>query len=87
MERFRVVAFETVFPIWADQVVSRGGGVAFLPLDAADWPSIVNAIVRAHFHHATVRTAELGVATLDETALKQFCHQSGDAYWQGGDRA
>ena len=86
MERFRVVAFETVFPIWGDQVQPRGGGVAFFPLDALDWPSTVSAIVRDHFHHETVRTAELGISMLDDSILAQFCHRDGGAYWQGGDR-
>lgn len=86
MERYRVVAFETVFPIWADQVKSRGGGVAFVPLDQVDWQGVVNAIVRAHFLHATVRAAELGVSTLDEAALAQFCHAHQGSFWQGGDR-
>lgn len=84
--RYRVVAFETVFPIWDDQVQARGGGVLFVPLDSPNWPAIVSAIVHRHFHHPTVRSAELGVATLDPTALDQFCHRAGDVYWQGGDR-
>ncbi|HVC35268.1 MAG TPA: hypothetical protein VNL16_17275 [Chloroflexota bacterium] len=85
MQRYRVVAFETVFPIWQDQVEPRGGGVAFLPLDVAEWPAVVSAIVQAHFHHRTVRSAELGISTLDESVLGQFCHRRGDVYWQGGD--
>jgi hypothetical protein len=85
VQRYRVVAFETVFPIWGDQVQPRGGGVAFFPLDAPDWPSAISAIVRAHFHHQTVRTAELGISTLDEAVLDQFCHRHADVYWQGGD--
>jgi hypothetical protein len=86
VRRFRVVAFETVFPIWSDQVHPCGGGVAFLPIDeAADWPTVVAAIVQAHFHHPTVRSAEVGIATLDEAALAQFCQRHGTAFWQGGD--
>ena len=86
LRRYRVVAFETVFVIWSDQVKSRGGGVAFLPLDAPDWPAVVQAIAREHFHHPTVRTAELGIANLDDLVLEQFCHRHAEAYWQGGDR-
>jgi hypothetical protein len=86
MERFRVVAFETVFPIWDDQVQPRGGGVAFFPLESADWPTVLAAIVREHFHHHTVRGAEVGISTLDETVLAGFCHQFGPVYWQGGDQ-
>ncbi len=86
MQRYRVVAFETVFPIWEDQVQPRGGGVAFVPLDASDWPALVSTIVRGHFHHQIVRSAELGISTLDEAALAQFCHRLGDTFWQGGDR-
>lgn len=85
MQRFRVVAFETVFPIWDEQVEPRGGGVAFVPLESADWPAIVASIVHRHFHHHTVRSAEVGISTLDETVLRQFCHCFADAYWQGGD--
>jgi hypothetical protein len=85
MQRYRVVAFETLFPIWDDQVESRGGGVAFFPLDVAEWPSIVTAIVRSHFHHGTVRSAELGISTLDDTVLEKFCRRFGEVYWQGGD--
>ena len=85
MERFRVVAFETVFPIWDDQVQARGGGVAFIPLEAAEWSAVVASIVQRHFHHQTVRSAEVGIATLDEVGLRQFCHRFADAYWQGGD--
>ena len=85
MRRFRVVAFETLFPIWHDQVEARGGGVAFLPLDLADWSSIVTTIVQRHFHNPTVRSAELGISNLDESALAQFCHRHGDVFWQGGD--
>jgi hypothetical protein len=87
LQRFRVVAFETVYPIWEDQVQTRGGGVAFLPLESTDWPSLVASIVSHHFHHHTVRSAEVGIATLDETLLQQFCHQHADTYWQGGDTA
>ncbi len=87
MRRFRVVAFETLFPIWQDQVEARGGGVAFLPLEVGDWSSIVAAIVRRHFHNPTVRSAEVGISNLDEAVLDQFCHRYGDAYWQGGDTA
>ena len=86
LKRFRVVAFETVFPIWADQAQSRGGGVAFFPLDSADWPAVLDDLVRAQFYHHTVRGAEVGVATLDETALAGFCHQFGSVFWQGGDQ-
>ena len=85
-DRYRVVAFETVFPIWADQVQPRGGGVLFIPLDSPDWPAVVTAVVQRHFHHSTVRSAEVGIATLDPAALAQFCHRFGDAFWQGGDR-
>ena len=85
VQRYRVVAFETVFPIWSDQVQPRGGGVAFFPLDTIDWSSAVAAIVSQNFHHSVVRTVELGIATLDETVLAQFCHQHADAFWQGGD--
>jgi hypothetical protein len=86
MERFRVVAFETVFPIWDDQVRPRGGGVAFFPLESGDWPAVLDQIVRAHFHHHTVRGAEVGVSTLDATVLAGYCHQFGQVYWQGGDQ-
>lgn len=85
MQRFRVVAFETLFPIWQDQVDPRGGGVAFLPLEVADWPAVITAIVRKHFHHRTARSAELGISMLDEAVLDQFCHRYGEVYWQGGD--
>jgi hypothetical protein len=85
LERFRVVAFETVFPIWDDQVQPRGGGVAFIPLESTDWPVVIAAIVRDHFHHPTVRSAEVGISTLDDTVLARFCHHFGDVYWQGGD--
>lgn len=85
MQRFRVVAFETVFPIWGDQVSPRGGGVAFLPLDLSEWPTVVTNIVQRHFQHHIVRSAELGISTLDESVLQQFCNRTGDVYWQGGD--
>lgn len=85
MQRYRVVAFETLFHIWADQVEPRGGGVAFFPLDVTDWSSIVSAIARDHFHQQTVRSAELGIATLDEAMLEKYCHRYQSAYWQGGD--
>jgi len=85
VERYRVVVFETVFPIWADQVQSRGGGVAFFPLETSDWSSAVAAIVQEHFHHRIVRSAEVGISTLDEAVLGQFCHRYADAFWQGGD--
>ncbi len=87
MQRYRVVAFETFFPIWADQVEPRGGGIAFFPLEASDWPVTVTELVRAHFHHRTVRSAELGISTLDETVLTQFCHRFAEVFWQGGDSA
>lgn len=85
MQRYRVIAFETLFPIWHDQVEARGGGVAFVPLDRADWSAAVGAIVRQHFHHRTARSAEIGIATLAESALAQFCRRDGDVFWQGGD--
>jgi hypothetical protein len=85
LKRYRVVVFETVFPIWADQVQGRGGGVAFFPLETSDWSSAVGAIVEEYFHHHIVRSAEVGIAMLDETVLAQFCHRCGDTYWQGGD--
>jgi hypothetical protein len=85
LQRYRVVAFETFFPIWADQVEPRGGGIAFFPLEATDWPATVTELVRAHFHHRTVRSAELGISTLDETVLAQFCHRFAGVFWQGGD--
>ncbi len=85
MQRYRVVAFETVFPIWEDQVQPRGGGVAFIPLDSVEWPAIVTAIVERHFRHHTFRSAEIGIATLDELALPHYCHRFADTYWQGGD--
>lgn len=87
MQRYRVVAFETVFPIWDDQVQPRGGGVAFIPLDVPNWSSLVDAIVRAHFNHPTVRSAEVGIATLDPATLAQFCRRHADAFWQGGDKS
>jgi len=76
-----------VFPIWDDQVQPRGGGVAFLPLESTDWSGVIAAIVREHFHHPTVRSAEVGVSTLDETVLARFCHSYGDVFWQGGDES
>jgi hypothetical protein len=85
LQRYRVVAFETVFPIWADQVVRRGGGVVFLPIDLGDWSAIVNSLVQKSFHHHTVRSAEIGIANLDDAALAQFCRRDGDVFWQGGD--
>ncbi len=85
MQRYRVVAFETLFAIWADQVVARGGGIAFFPLDVVNWSSVVTEIARTHFHHHTVRSAEIGIATLDEALLEKFCHRFKNAYWQGGD--
>lgn len=85
MQRYRVVAFETLFLIWHDQVEARGGGVAFVPLDDPGWSAIVTEIVRQHFHHRLVRSAEVGIATLEESTLRQFCHRHGAAYWQGGD--
>jgi hypothetical protein len=85
LQRYRVVAFETFFAIWADQVEPRGGGIAFFPLEAIDWPATVTELVRAHFHHRTVRSAELGISTLDETVLTQFCHRFAGVFWQGGD--
>ncbi len=87
MQRYRVVAFETLFTIWADQVVPRGGGIAFFPLDVVDWSSAVIEIARAHFHHHTVRSAEVGVATLDPAMLEKFCRRFDGAFWQGGDAA
>ena len=74
-----------MFPIWDDQVQPRGGGVAFLPLESTEWPTVIAAIVREHFHHPTVRSAEVGIATLDDAVLARFCHRFGDVYWQGGD--
>ena len=85
MQRYRVVVFETLFPIWDDQVAPRGGGVAFVPLEAGDWPAVVSGIVQAHFHHKVYRSSEVGLATLDESVLAQFCHRHNDSYWQGGD--
>ncbi len=85
MQRYRVVAFETVFPIWDDQVARRGGGIAFCPIEANDWSATVLTLVRKHFHHHTVRTAEVGIATLDEAVLSQFCQRDGEVFWQGGD--
>jgi len=85
LQRFRVVAFETVFPIWADQVARRGGGVAFCPIDASDWSTKVSAVVQKNFFHHVVRSAEVGIATLDTATLEQFCVREGDIFWQGGD--
>ncbi|MBX6770233.1 MAG: hypothetical protein IRY83_00750 [Chloroflexi bacterium] len=85
LERYRVVAFQTVFPIWDDQVEPRGGGVAFLPLDLSDWPSVIAAIVRRHFHHETVRSAEIGMAMLDPAVLARYCQRFENVFWQGGD--
>lgn len=85
MQRFRVVAFETVFPIWSDQVARRGGGVAFCPIEASDWSAVISTLVHKHFHHHVVRSAEVGIATLDTATLDQFCQREGDVYWQGGD--
>jgi hypothetical protein len=85
LERYRVVSFETVFPIWADQVARRGGGVAFFPIELNDWSAAISSLVHKHFHHSTVRSAEVGIATLDPSALQQFCQHDGDIYWQGGD--
>ena len=48
--------------------------------------TIVTTIVQRHFHHSTVRSAEVGIATLDPAALAQFCNRAGDVFWQGGDR-
>jgi hypothetical protein len=85
LQRFRVVSFETIFPIWADQVARRGGGVAFFPIEQDDWSAAISSLVHKHFHHPTVRSAEVGIATLDPAALQQFCQREGDVYWQGGD--
>lgn len=85
MQRYRVVAFETLFPIWQEQAQSRGGGVVFLPLDEPNWPTVVTGIVETHFRHHTARSVELGIATLDEDVLERFCHRYQSAYWQGGD--
>ena len=85
LERYRVVAFQTVFPIWDDQVEPRGGGVAFLPFDLSDWPSVIAAIVHQHFHHKTVRSAEIGMATLDPAVLGRYCQRFENVFWQGGD--
>jgi hypothetical protein len=86
MERYRVVAFETVFPIWDDHVERRGGGVAFFALDVGDWSERVAELVRLRFLHGTVRSAEIGVATLDPAVLEQFCQRLPGGFWQGGDR-
>jgi hypothetical protein len=85
LQRFRVVAFETVFPIWADQVARRGGGIAFCPIELGDWSAQISNLVHKRFVHHTVRSAEVGIATLDTAALLQFCQRDGDIFWQGGD--
>jgi hypothetical protein len=85
LQRFRVIAFETVFPIWSDQVARRGGGVAFCPIERGEWAALVSALVQRRFIHHTVRSAEVGIATLDPVALDQFCQRDGEIYWQGGD--
>ena len=73
LTRYRVVAFETVFSIWADQVARRGGGVAFVPIEQGDWSATIAGLVNRHFHHHTVRSAEVGIATHAGSSLFSVC--------------
>ena len=86
MQTFRVVAFETLYLLWSDRYLRKGGGVAFFSDQAdQDWQSAINQIVKKHFNHTLGRTVEVGVATLDETMIESTCQVEDDVFWQGGD--
>ena len=86
MRTFRVVAFETLYLLWSDRYLRKGGGVAFLPDQGdQDWQSAIDRIVKKHFNHKLGRTVEIGVATLDETMIESACQKDDGVFWLGGD--
>lgn len=86
MQRFRVVVFQTIAPLWADRALVKGGGVCFLPLEASeDWPAQVTALIRRHFHARPGPMLPVGIATLDVDLLRACCQVEGAIFWQGGD--
>lgn len=86
MQNFRVVAFETLYLLWSDRYLRKGGGVAFF-LDEGDrdWQSAIDRIVEKHFTHKLGRTVEVGIASLDETMIESTCQKEAGVFWQGGD--
>lgn len=87
MQRFSVVAFQTVIALWSGHVEEKGGGVIFVPVDErATWPALLDEIVKSHFRHSLGHTVELGIALLDEDQLRRHCREHRGAFWQGADR-
>jgi hypothetical protein len=85
LNRYTVVAFQTIQSI-GREVEERGGGVCFVPADSeADWSAAIARLARERFRHPLGRTVELGIANLDEDQLASVCHRHGGLFWQGGD--
>src|SRR3990172_459743 len=89
IQRFTVVLFETVCPLFADKTLPKGGGVCFIADDQrGDWQRVVARIAQQHLQWDLGRCVEVGVATLDEALLAAHSHKVSDGiYWQGGDEA